>query len=170
MEQTISKQGTDISGLHRIINQKDKENHVLKKRLSRYEESDKDSHNSSIPPSQELIPAKVVRRTRSLHKKSERKKGGQFLETSSSPDFIEEHKSHYCECCAISLKEAQSVCTVVCQVVDIPLPRPQIKEHRSFDVTCSCGHINKSSLPKECSKRISYSKTIQSLIAFLSHV
>lgn len=176
MEQTISEQGADISQLHRIINQKDKEIHVLKKRLSKYEEPDKDSHNSSIPPSQESIPAKAVRRTQSLRKKSERKTGGQLghpgstLETSGSPDFIEEHKSHYCECCGVSLEEAESVCTGVSQVVDIPLPRPQVKEHRSFDVTCSCGHVNKCSLPKECSTRISYGKTIQSLVAFLSHV
>lgn len=176
MEQAISAQGTDISRLHRIINQKDKEIHVLKQRLSQYEGPKKDSHNSSIPPSQESIPAKVLRRTQSLRKKSERKNGGQFghpgstLETSASPDFIEEHKSHYCECCGISLEEAQCICTGVSQVIDIPLPRPQVKEHRSFHVTCSCGHINKSSLPKECSKRISYGKTIQSLVAFLSHV
>lgn len=176
MEQTISEQGADISRLHRIINQKDKEIHVLKNRLSKYEEPDKDSHNSSIPPSQESIPAKAVRRTRSLLKKSERKTGGQpghpgsTLETSSSPDFIENHKSHYCECCGLSLVEAKSVCTGVSQVVDIALPRPQVKEHRSFDVTCSCGHVNKCPLPKGCSTRISYGKTIQSLVAFLSHV
>lgn len=95
MEQTISEQGADISRLQRIINQKDKEIHVLKNRLSKYEEPDKDSHNSSIPPSQESIPAKAVRRTQSLRKKSERKTGGQpghpgsTLETSSSPDFID---------------------------------------------------------------------------------
>ena len=53
---------------------------------------------------------------------------------------------------------AESVCTGVSQVVDIPLPRPQVKEHRSFDVTCSCGHINKCPLPKECSKRICIGK------------
>ncbi len=112
MEQTISAQGADISRLHRVINQKDKEIHVLKKRLSKYEEPDKDSHNSSIPPSQESLPAKAIRRTQSLRKKSERKNGGQFghpgstLETSTSPDFIEEHKSHYCECCGSSLTSA----------------------------------------------------------------
>lgn len=176
MEQTISEQGADISRLQRIINQKDKEIHVLKNRLSKYEKPDKDSHNSSIPPSQESIPAKAVRRTQSLRKKSERKTGGQpghpgsTLETSSSPAFIEEHKSHYCECCGLSLEEAKPVCTGVSQVVDIALPRPHVKEHRSFDVTCSCGHVNKCPLPKGCNTRISYGKTIQSLVAFLSHV
>lgn len=50
MEETISAQGADISRLHRIINQKDKEIHSLKKRLSKYEEPGKDSHNSSVPP------------------------------------------------------------------------------------------------------------------------
>ncbi len=43
MEQTISDQGTDISRLNPIINQKDKEIHVLKTRLSKYETTDKDS-------------------------------------------------------------------------------------------------------------------------------
>ncbi|MFV0545602.1 MAG: IS66 family transposase [Bacteroides sp.] len=176
MEQIISEQGAEISRLHRIINQKDKEIHILKKRLSKYEEPYKDSHNSSVPPSQESLAAKVIRRTQSLRKKSNRKNGGQFghpgstLETSTFPDFIEEHRSHYCECCGSSLTGADSVCTGVSQVVDIPLPRPQVKEHRSFNVTCSCGHINKCPLPKECSKRISYGNTIQSLVAFLSHV
>lgn len=66
MEETISAQGADISRLHRIINQKDKEIHSLKKRLSKYEEPDKDSHNSSVPSSQESIQAKVVRVVRSL--------------------------------------------------------------------------------------------------------
>lgn len=117
MGQTISEQGADISRIHRIINQKDKEIHVLKKYLSKYEEPDKDSHKSSIPPSQESLSAKVIRRTQSLRKKSDRKNGGQFghpgstLETSTSPDFIEEHKSHYCECCGSSLTGAESVCT-----------------------------------------------------------
>ena len=31
-------------------------------------------------------------------------------------------------------------------MVDIPLPRPQVKEHRSFDVTCSCGHYHPTQL------------------------
>lgn len=111
-----------------------------------------------------------------MRKKSNRKNGGQFghpgstLETSTFPDFIKKHRPHYRECCGSSLTGADSVCTGVSPVVDIPLPRPQVKEHRSFNVTCSCGHINKCPLPKECSKRISYGNTIQSLVAFLSRV
>jgi len=170
MEQTISEQGTEISRLRCVINQKDKEIHVLKKRLSKHETPDKDSHNSSIPPSQESIQAKNVRRTQSLRQKTGRKTGGQVghpgstLETSICPNIIENHIPDYCQHCGISLEGAESVCTGISQVVDIPLPRPQVKEHRSFNVTCSCGHINRCPLPKECSKRISYGKTIQSLV------
>lgn len=176
MEETISAQGADISRLHRIINQKDKEIHSLKNRLSKYEEPDKDSHNSSVPPSQESIQAKVVHRTQSLRKKSDRKSGGQpghpgsTLETCNLPDVIEEHKSIYCRDCGKALDGSYSVCTGISQVIDIPLPRPLVREHRSFDITCSCGHVNKCALPEECSKRISYGKTVQSLVAFLSHV
>lgn len=48
MEQTLSKQDADVSRFYHIIDQKDKRIHVLKKRLSKYEEPDKDSHNGIL--------------------------------------------------------------------------------------------------------------------------
>jgi hypothetical protein len=65
MEQAISDQGADISLFIVLSIRKDKEIHVLKKRLSKYEEPDKDSHNSGITPSKESLSAKVFRRTQS---------------------------------------------------------------------------------------------------------
>jgi len=77
LEQTVSEQSAEISRLHRIIHQKDKriqalekENKKLREGLSVYEKPDKDSHNSSIAPSQESIKSKAVRRTSSLRQKS----------------------------------------------------------------------------------------------------
>lgn len=76
----------------------------------------------------------------------------------------------YCRDCGKALNGSYSVCTGISQVIDKPLLRPIVREHRSFDIICSCGHVNKCVLPKKCSKRISYGKTVQSLVAFLSHV
>ena len=62
MQHTISEQGMEISRLHyrpdsknRAILRLKSEINSLRKQLSQYEEPTKDSHNSSIPPSQEPI-------------------------------------------------------------------------------------------------------------------
>ena len=47
-----------------------KENRSLRKRLEKYEKPDKNSNNSSTPPSKEKMKAEVIRRTKSLRKKS----------------------------------------------------------------------------------------------------
>lgn len=156
MVHIISEQGADLSRLPRIIKLKDKEIHVLKRRLSKYEVPNKDSHNSSILPFGESILAQVVHRTQSLCKKTDHKNGGQFghpgptLYTIVSPDIVKDHRSLYCEYYGISLEGSEFVCTGTSQVIDIPLPRPRVKEYRSFDVICSCGHVNQRLLPEEC--------------------
>jgi transposase/uncharacterized coiled-coil protein SlyX len=183
LERTISEQSMEISRLNRIINQKDKRIHALEKenkklmeRLSGYEKPDKDSHNSSIAPSQESIKAKAIRRTSSLREKSTLKSGGQpghpgrTLETSPDPDFIEVHMSEYCSHCGKTLNQSEAVLSGSSQVVDIPPVCPQVREHRCYTKTCTCGHINNASLPNECSKRISYGINIQAITGYLAHV
>lgn len=87
LKQTVSDQGVEINNLRRLCTQKDariakleNENATLKNKLSKYEKEDnteKDSHNSSIPPSQESIAAKNIRHTTSLREKSSLPSGGQ---------------------------------------------------------------------------------------------
>jgi transposase/uncharacterized coiled-coil protein SlyX len=183
VEHVVSVQGTEIARLNRVISRKDKEiaalkreNKVLKERLSKYEKPPKDSHNSSIPPSQEPICSKEIRRTNSLRKKSDRPVGGQkghvgfTLDTAVVPDVIKEHQPHFCECCGESLDKVPSICTRTSQVVDIPPIQPIITEHRAYRKQCVCGHVSESKLPKECSKRISYGAGIKTLIGYLNTV
>lgn len=183
LEQTISEQSVEISRLNRIINQKDKRIHALEKenkklmeRLSHYEKPDKDSHNSSIAPTQESIKAKAIRRTSSLREKSSLKSGGQpghpgtTLDTNPNPDFIEHHMSDYCTHCGERLLQIEAVLSGTCQVVDIPPVCPQVREHRCYTKICTCGHVNNPLLPNGCSKRISYGINIQSIIGYLAHV
>lgn len=107
LKQTISDQGAEISNLRRLCSQKDariakleNENASLKAKLSKYEKKDtpdKDSHNSSIPPSQESISAKNIRHTTSLREKSNLSSGGQpghkgfTIKKCISPDVIEDY-------------------------------------------------------------------------------
>lgn len=72
--------------------------------------------------------------------------------------------------CGQRLNQAEAVLSGSCQVVDIPPVRPQVKEHRCYRRTCTCGHINNALLPDGCSKRISYGINIQTITGYLAHV
>ena len=71
---------------------------------------EKNSSNSSIPPSQESIAARELRRTKSLRKPSGKPSGGQLgheghtLKTVADPDRIIRHEPAYCRCCGRPLE------------------------------------------------------------------
>ena len=131
LEKSDSEKTEEIGRLNRIIGQKDKEIHSLKIDLAnanaRIEElevdnddeddssdtsgkPEKNSRNSSVPPSQESIAARELRRTKSLRKPSGKPSGGQpghkgsTLQSVSTPDRIIEHKPAYCKCCGRPLE------------------------------------------------------------------
>lgn len=133
LEKSDSEKTEEIGRLNRIINQKDVEIHNLKTELASTKEElsaakarikeleddrdeedgsssepgkpEKNSSNSSVPPSQESIAARELRRTKSLRKASGRPSGGQpghkgsTLQTVTTPDRVIEHEPHYCKCC-----------------------------------------------------------------------
>ena len=59
----IAKLNRNIESLNRQLHKRDKEIIELKARLSKYENPEKDSSNSSTPPSKERMKAEIVRRT-----------------------------------------------------------------------------------------------------------
>jgi len=78
MQKTIDSQYDTICTLNRNINKLNaelsKRNTIienLKKRLAKYETPDKNSNNSSTPPSKEKMKDEVVRRTKTLRKGSD---------------------------------------------------------------------------------------------------
>ena len=84
LRETVSQQYAEIVKLNRNINalnlqirKKDMELKNLRERLAKYENPDKNSNNSSTPPSKERMKDEIVRRTRSLRKPSGKKPGGQ---------------------------------------------------------------------------------------------
>ena len=84
MRETIDSQHADICQLNRNIDRlnadlrkRDKRIEELEAKLAKYEAPDKNSENSSTPPSKESMKAEAVRRTKTLRKSTGRKPGGQ---------------------------------------------------------------------------------------------
>ena len=109
-----------------------KENAELKARLN------KDSHNSSKPPSTDGLKKK----TKSLRKKSDKKSGGQkghqgrTLKSNSNPDKIEHLKLCNCPNCDNDLSNSPVITEEKRQVIDIPEIKTETTEYRAEMKEC----------------------------------
>jgi transposase len=112
----------------------EKENAVLRAKLSNYE-NPKNSRNSSVPPSKdENRPLK----TRSLRAESDRKVGGQkghqgnTLKMTETPDEIITYSPDFCGQCGGDIHLLQAELVGKRQVVDIPKVQPFYVEHQIY--------------------------------------
>ena len=183
MRETIDQQYSEIARLNRNIEalnhqlrKKDKEIAKLNERLSKYGHPDKNSGNSSTPPSKENIKDEIVRRTKTLRKPSDKKPGGQKghegckLSLSSSPDEVIDDAPNYCTTCGESLADAERVLDYVTQVVSIPELKPVIKEIRHYVMICrKCGERVRTA-PRRRSNDVVYDAGVKSLVVYLSVV
>ena len=207
LEKSDSEKTEEIGRLNRIIGQKDKEIHILKRDLAstkseladakahieeleentgeRQSSSDdednssgtsgkpeKNSSNSSVPPSQESIAARELRRTKSLRKPSGKPSGGQpghkgsALKSVATPDRIIEHEPLYCKCCGRPLGGVGYRKIRTTQVIDIKFV-VETSEHQYFEKVCQCGCVNNCDAPN-C--RIKYGDNIRALVTYLNVV
>ena len=185
MRETIDSQYTEICRLSRLVesnhvelHKRDKEIQELKDRLAKYEAPDKNSGNSSTPPSKESIKDEAVRRTSTLRKPTGRKPGGQkghegsTLKMTDRPDETEDISANYCTKCGASLEECERILDYVTQVVSIPDLKPIVKEIRHYITVCKqCGERIQSHAPrKRGSNAVVYDATVKSLVVYLSVV
>ena len=193
LEKSDSEKTEEIGRLNRIIGQKDKEIHSLKIDLAnanaRIEElevdnddeddssdtsgkPEKNSRNSSVPPSQESIAARELRRTKSLRKPSGKPSGGQpghkgsTLQSVSTPDRIIEHKPAYCKCCGRPLEGIGYRKIRKTQIMDIKFVL-ETSEHQYYEKVCECGSVNNCDAPN-C--RIKYGDNIRAFVTYLNVV
>ena len=131
---------------------------------------EKNSSNSSVPPSQESIAARELRRTKSLRKSSGKPSGGQpghkgsTLKSVTTPDRIIEHKPHYCKCCGRPLSVGfRKIRTT--QVIDIKFI-VETSEHQYYEKVCQCGCVNNCDAPN-CRIKYGDNKRIAELISDL---
>lgn len=185
MRETIASQYSEICRLNRNIGRLNAELHSrdkriaeLQERLAKHEVPDKNSANSSTPPSKENVKAEVIRRTKSLRKPTGRKPGGQkghegsTLKTTLAPDETEDVAANYCTRCGKSLEDCERTLDYVTQVVSIPELKPVVKEIHHYITVCrNCGERIQSHTPrKRGSNAVVYDATVKSLVVYLSVV
>ena len=185
MRETINSQHADICQLNRNIDRlnadlrkRDKEIQNLKARLAKYEAPDKNSGNSSTPPSKESMKDESVRRTKTLRKPTGRKPGGQeghegsTLKMTQAPDETEDIAASYCTKCGASLEDCERILDYVTQIVSIPDLKPVVREIRHYITVCKqCGERIQPHAPrKRGSNAVVYDATVKSLTVYLSVV
>ena len=133
---------------------------------------EKNSSNSSVPPSQESIAARELRRTKSLRKPSGKPSGGQpghkgsTLKSVATPDRIIEHEPLYCKCCGRPLGGVGYRKMRTTQVIDLKFVI-ETSEHQYYEKVCQCGCVNNCDAPN-C--RIKYGDNIRALVTYLNVV
>ena len=197
LEKSDSEKNEEIGRLNRIIGKKDVEIHSLKVELaeakSRIKEQEdeldkyrgegsgthgspgkpeKNSSNSSIPPSQESISARELRRTKSLRKPSGKPSGGQIgheghtLQTVAEPDKVIRHEPAFCKCCGRPLSGTPYRKIRKTQIIDIKFVI-ETTENQYYEKVCECGCVNNCDAPN-C--RIKYGDNIRALVTYLNVV
>ena len=200
LEKSDSEKTEEIGRLNRVICQKNKEIHKLKLELTstksdladaktrikeledENDEKDdsvgssgkpeKNCSNSSVPPSQESIAARELRRTKSLRKPSGKPSGGQpghkgsTLQSVSTPDRIIKHEPAYCKCCGRPLDGIEYRKIRKTQIIDIKFV-VETTEEQYYEKVCQCGCVNNCDAPN-C--RIKYGDNIRTLVSYLNVV
>ena len=202
LEKSDSEKNEEIGRLNRLNSMKDVKIHSLemelaftkseladaKERIKELEEEEgndddddtsgtsgkpeKNSSNSNIPPSQESIAARELRRTKSLRKPSGKPSGGQpgheghTLKTVAEPDRIIRHEPAYCRCCGRPLEGVPYRKIRRTQIIDIKLVI-ETTEEQYCEKVCECGCVNNCDAPN-C--RIKYGDNLRALVTYLNAV
>src|SRR5437763_17168407 len=110
----------------------------------------KDSHNSNLTPSSD----RFVRPAKSLRQKSGKKPGGQqghrghHLRQVQTPDEVLLHPVERCESCQHDLREHPAEIPERRQVMDLPVKRLWVTEHRVEEKQCPvCSHLTRAPFP-----------------------
>ncbi len=131
----------------------------------------KDSHNSSKPPSSDGLGKKPT--PHSLRQKTGRKQGeqkghpGNTLSFSASPDHSIPHIPTCCAGCGASLEGAVVVAQQHRQVVDLPPLRLEVTQHIAQSRRCGCGVTTTAAFPQAAEEPIQYGPRLKALGVYL---
>jgi transposase len=135
----------------------------------------KDSHNSSKPPSLDGL----AKKPRSLRPNTGRRSGGQHghpgrtLEFAELPDHIVLHVPTQCQACGASLEQAPVIPVIEVQrrqVLDLPPLKLEVTEHQVQSRCCPhCGHQSCGEFPAQVPYRVQYGGGIKALWTYLMH-
>lgn len=144
---------------------------LLIKRIERLEEHlDKDSRNSSKPPSSDGFG----KRTKSLRGKSKRKSGGQkghpgsTLEWRETVDAVVLHPVTQCQGCGASLAEVAVLEYELRQVHELPPWSLQVIEHQAEVKYCEhCQTLSRGQFPSDVTNVVQYGSNLKGLMVYL---
>jgi len=145
------------------------ENTVLKARIKELEVK-KNSTNSHLPPSMDLMPP--PQRNQSLREKSGRLIGGQkghegnTLKMRAEVDEVEVLRKANCDKCGLSLETTEGEVVARRQVLDLPKIELFCKEYQQEKLVCSCGHCNVEGFPIGVESHIQYGANITSFVVY----
>ena len=143
---------------------------TLTQRVNELEQKlNKDSHNSSKPPSSDGLK----KRTRSQRKRSGKKPGGQVghkgstLEMTDTPDRVVKLRIKKCNCCHGSLKGVRSRGYEARQEFEIPAPAVEVTEYQAEIKDCPyCGLENKAEFPAGITHKTQYGNYLRSIAVY----
>jgi len=154
--------------------QQDLEIRELREELSKYKKPKKSSHNSHVPPSQESIASKEVRRTQSLRVSSGLKPGGQPGHSGHSllvPGHVDREEIHsiaFCPCCGKNLSGLPEEMVEERYQIDLPEIRAEVIRHKIMARRCSCGCLAQGTPPAHVRGHLSYGPGIGATIGYLN--
>ena len=142
---------------------------ALEKLQSLSDKINKNSSNSSKPPSTDIV------RTKSLRISTGKKAGGQkghsgtTLAASATPDEVIVHKAVECSGCGKDISGVGSLRYEQRQVYDIPPIKMQVCEHRSEIKCCPhCDRENKGTFPAGVSQGTQYGTNLKQFGVYLT--
>lgn len=153
-----------------------RQNEIITSLLNRVKELEdrlnKDSHNSSKPPSSDGLNRKY---RRNRDRKSRKKRGGQKghegrqMKMSEDPDHVIKHEVCFCSHCSRSISHVKAKRNRKRQVFDVPSIQIEVTEHQAEIKGCPfCGKVTEAQFPDSVTRPTQYGSRIKGIITYLS--
>jgi transposase len=145
----------------------------LVRRLNELEAKlEKDSHNSSKPPSSDgpKRKPKSLRGTSGAKPGAQKGHEGKTLKRVAQPDHIEVHPvASRCDACGQPIEPSQiTVLAEGRQVIDLPPVRLEVTEHRVQVARCRCGKHHSGVFPEAVSQAVQYGARVRAATVYLT--
>ena len=176
LQKRVSFLEQENHGLRWKNHQQELENRQLREELSKYKKPKKSSYNSHIPPGQEPIENKELRRTQFLRVPSGLNPGGQvghpgnYLPIPDHVDREEVHRPDNCPGCGASLSDFPEALAEERYQIDLPEIKAEVIRHKIMSCLCSCGCLVRGTAPAHVRGHLSYGPGIGATVSYLNTV